>query len=72
MDLFIPNYAGTTFEKQCTSTSSEIYGTSGNNAEVTIFTVGWRNANAIYQIDLFPTNGANFPIGCMFSLYGIL
>ncbi len=70
VEIVIANYSGTTFNKNVTATSGAVWNTSGNNADVEIFSVMWRNTAAITQIDLLALSG-NFKTGSLFSLYGM-
>lgn len=65
LDIIIPNYAGTTFQKQalCSTVIRNPYKE---------FTIGyWRNTAAINRIDFSCYSTANFLAGSVFSLYGL-
>lgn len=68
IDLLIPGYAGTTFNKQFQSLSSR------RDATSTIYIVMtggcWHNASAITDILLTAASG-NFIAGSVFTLYGL-
>jgi len=70
--ILIPFYAGSQ-EKQAVSIPSVRYGDVSADADIflSIYTVRWRNTNAITQIDFAPVTGTNFVSGCKFGLYGI-
>lgn len=69
-EIVIPNYAGTTFEKQAVA----LFGAGGNTGvtglQVVQSTVGWRSAAAINRVDLLP-GANNILTGSLFSLYGL-
>ena len=62
------NYASTTTYKTCINRS----GNTGGTYPATSLHVGtWRNNSAITSLNVLSQSGANFSIGCTFTLYGI-
>jgi hypothetical protein len=64
--IWIPDYARTTFHKNVTGTS-----VSANNPNAAAYGGLWRNTAAITTIDLLPEVGTNFKTGSVATLYGI-
>lgn len=67
-DCLIPNYAGTTIQKNYQSTNSYIDGSS--NWGWVIATGRWRSTSAITQV-VISTSSGNFINGTTFYLYGV-
>lgn len=68
--VFIPNYAGTTFEKLAKIEGYGEYNTSGTGLSVLQNGGNWRSAAAITSILIFPAAN-NFKAGSAFYLYGV-
>ncbi len=68
MEILIPDYAATVFEKTATSTNTCPGGTSADFYSL-IASSAWRNTAAITRIDLLANN--KFKTGSIFTLYGI-
>lgn len=64
--LWVPNYAGTTFDKVFTAQNYFPNGTDGR-----CYTINgiWKSTSAINRVDLIPS-GTNFLTGTFFALYG--
>lgn len=69
VEITIPHYAGTTFEKVYVAIGGLIVGTSGANAGTQQTFGGWRSTAAINEITVFPIGG-NWKAGTRASLYG--
>lgn len=72
VNVFFPNYAGTTFHKTWEGTNFGKIGTTPGSAMFAALGGGlWRNTAAITKLELKPSAG-NFIAGSSFSLYGII
>jgi hypothetical protein len=71
IEIMIPCYALTTFEKRLSATSSAKVNTSANGMQVDVFDGSWRSTAAINRITIFPTAG-NFVAGSRLTIYGLL
>src|SRR5215510_7674461 len=69
IEINIPHYTGTTFEKLAICHSGGTWLTAGDGTGSQIESGGWRSTAAISRIDVFPTAG-NLKAGSLFSLYG--
>lgn len=69
LDILIPDYIDTAFEKIATATSGTASGTVAGAIYASLHTVNWRSAAAITRIDL--TCGLKFKTGSIFTLYGM-
>jgi hypothetical protein len=67
---FIPNYAGTAFEKGIASSAYNVWGTLLSTVASSAYSGGWRNTAAITRIDVLAEAGNNFKAGSRFTLYG--
>lgn len=70
-EVDIPDYRGTTFWKQATSSGMLSTGTGSGTMSAKQWTSRWRNTSAITSIVITPAAG-NFVTGSTFSLYGLL
>ena len=70
LELTIPNYTGTTFQKQGLARSGWIEATSAGGAFAMDAMMNWRSTAAIDRITIFPTSG-NFLAGSRLTIYGI-
>lgn len=70
IEAFIPNYAGSTNNKQVVSISASKSGTTTGNLFVDIFGGSWRSNAAINRITILPASG-NFVAGSRVTLYAM-
>ncbi len=70
IQVTIPLYAGTTFDKNAICAGGAQSGNVGNTVSTGHNAFGWRNTAALTSIRIFPTSN-NFKAGSMFSLYGM-
>ncbi len=69
VEILIPDYAATTFEKTCMATNSCPAANTVGTIYTLLSTNSWRNTAAITRIDFIATT--NFKTGSIFTLYGI-
>lgn len=69
-EIMVPDYRGTTFHKQGTTTNTFKQSNASANTFVQQYGYAWRNTAAITQIDLILSTG-NFVSGSKFTLYGL-
>lgn len=70
MSIFIPNYAGTTFNKSYTSTINHKGGVTSGTVLAGTWGGQWRNTAAINRITLVQT-GSNFIAGSRVTVYAM-
>jgi hypothetical protein len=70
IEVFVPNYAGSTNNKQFVSISASKSGTTTGNLFVDIFGGGWRSNAAINQVTLLPASG-NFVAGTRVTIHAL-
>lgn len=70
IELTIPNYAGTTWQKTLVSRNALRVGTAAANYYAQVISGFWRSAAAINQITIISGSG-NFEIGTVATLYGL-
>jgi hypothetical protein len=71
-NIFIPNYAGTVFNKKTFTMNGLTLTSTEGGFYLASFAGNWFNASAINRIDLIPWSNSNFITGSTFSLYGIV
>lgn len=69
--IWIPNYAGTTFNKQIFTTDGGWIGTASGNGNVQTWFDTWNNTAAITSMTFSDAGGGNFVNGSVICLYGI-
>lgn len=70
LSIFIPNYAGTTFNKAYTSTVNHKGGVSSGNMFSGVWGGQWRSSVAINRVTLVQT-GSNFIAGSRVTVYAM-
>lgn len=70
-ELWIPNYAGTVFNKTANGRDTAISGTGAAAQFGGSHSFNWRNTAAINAIALTDETGGNFLTGSRFDLYGL-
>jgi hypothetical protein len=68
IDLRIPNFSGTTFDKQATGFSGDLDGTAGN-AQVDALQIGWLSTAAITRLKVSVNSGGNLKVGTQLLIY---
>src|SRR5258706_10755283 len=68
--IYLPLYAGTTFQKTARSCGTLKIGTASSNLKISNWAMWWRSTAAITRIDLFPSAG-NFVQGSRIRLIGV-
>lgn len=71
IDVYIPNYAGSTV-KSFSSDVVEENNSASTYVQLMLFASSWSGTAAISTITLYDWNGSNFATGTTASLYGIL
>lgn len=69
--MYIPLYAGTTFQKTARQSGTLKTGTASGNLMITNVALWWRSTAAITRIDLYPAGGKFVP-GSRIRLLGVL
>lgn len=69
-EIFIPNYAGSTNNKQTVSFDGVKLGTATGNLQVILRSAAWRSNAAINRITLLPASG-NFVAGTRVTIYAM-
>lgn len=69
-EIFIPNYAGSTNNKQFLAVAAAKVGTATTNMVVNVFGGGWRSAAAINRITIFPGSG-NLVAGTRLTIHAL-
>jgi len=69
--IVIPNYAGTTWQKQYNVDAVTVLGTSAGEIRRWVTAGNWRSTSAITRITIAPVVGSNFVAGSRATLYGI-
>jgi hypothetical protein len=64
----VPNYAGTTFDKQTTNLGSSAWGTTAGTLESIVLANTWRSTAAVTSVKIFPQAG-NFVDGSTIDIY---
>src|SRR5258706_11119608 len=68
--IYLPLYAGSTFQKTARSCGTLKLGTASSNLKISNWAIWWRSTAAITRIDLFPAAG-NFVQGSRIRLIGV-
>lgn len=69
IEVYLPNYAGSTNKLISSTNANETNATSSN--ELDVIATSWNSTAAITSITLLPNTGPNFVSGSRFDLYGI-
>lgn len=67
----IPNYAATTFSKECRSEGGRVSADSTTNVVNEMSFGSWRDTSAISRVTIAPQAGATFVTGSRATLYGL-